>query len=119
MTVNPRLDTSPENYHRWGPENTHITPENVADKLFLRIELQSFFRLPRSNGMLFPIRCYMLSMRDLTTVPKWATRFHRVLKTLPEELSSYKGLDNFRPMAIDYLSQFDDGQETSAGTFPD
>ena len=119
MTVNPRLDTSPENYHRWGPENTHITPENVADKLFLRIELQSFFRLPRSNGMLFPIRCYMLSMRDLTTVPKWATRFHRVLKTLPEELSSYKGLGNFRPMAIDYLSQFDDGQETSAGTFPD
>ena len=70
MTVNPRLDTSPENYHQWGPENTHITPENVADKLFLRIELQSFWRLPRSNAILFPIRCYFLSMRDLSTVPK-------------------------------------------------
>ncbi|HCH22687.1 MAG TPA: hypothetical protein DE179_00145 [Oceanospirillaceae bacterium] len=119
MTVNPRLDTSPEHYHRWGPENTHITADNVADKLFLRIELQSFFRLPRSNGLLFPIRCYMLSMRDLSTVPKWATRFHRVLKTLPAELSEYKGLDNFRQTAIDYLAQFDDGKETSEGTFPD
>lgn len=119
MTVNPRLDTSPENYHQWGPENTHITPENVADKLFLRIELQSFWRLPRSNAILFPIRCYFLSMRDLSTVPKWATRMHRVLKTLPPELSSYKGLDNFRGIAIDWLSQFDDGSPTSSGPFPD
>jgi len=61
----------------------------------------------------------MLSMRDLSTVPKWATRFHRVLKTLPAELSEYKGLDNFRQTAIDYLAQFDDGKETSEGTFPD
>ena len=119
MTVNPRLDTSPENYHVWGPENTHITPENVADKLFLRIESQSFWRLPRSNAILFPIRCYFLSMRDLSTVPKWATRMHRVLKSLPPELSSYKGLDNFRGTAIDYLAQFDDGSETSSGPFPD
>jgi len=119
MTVNPRLDTSPEHYHQWGPENTHITPENVADKLFLRIELQSFWRLPRSNGMLFPIRCYMLSMRDLTTVPKWAKRFHRVLNTLPPEIGSYKGLDNFRQIAIDYLANYDDGKDTSPGPFPD
>jgi len=119
MTVNPRLDTSPENYHQWGPENTHVTPENVADKLFLRIELQSFWRLPRSNAILFPIRCYFLSMRDLSTVPKWATRMHRVLNTLPPELSSYKGLDNFRGIAIDWLSQFDDGAPTSTGPFPD
>jgi len=119
MTVNPRLDTSPENYHIWGPENTHITPENVADKLFLRIELQSFWRLPRSNALLFPIRCYFLSMRDLSTVPKWATRMHRVLQTLPPEIASYKGLDNYREIAINWLSQFDDGKPTSEGPHPD
>lgn len=119
MTVNPRLDTSPENYHKWGVENTHVTADNVADKLFLRIELQTFWRLPRSNALLFPIRCYLLSMRDLTTVPKWAKRFHRVLNTLPPELSAYKGLDNFRQTAIDYLADYDDGKATSAGTFPD
>lgn len=119
MTVNPRLDTSPENYHVWGPENTHITKDNVADKLFLRIELQSFWRLPRSNAILFPIRCYFLSMRDLSTVPKWATRMHRVLESLPPELASYKGLDNYRPIAIEWLAQFDDGSPTTPGPFPD
>ena len=119
MTVNPRLDTSPENYHIWGPENTHITPENVADKLFLRIELQSFWRLPRSNALLFPIRCYFLSMRDLSTVPKWASRMHRVLSSLPPEIASYKGLDNYRQIAIDYLAAFDDGKDTTPGPFPD
>lgn len=119
MTVNPRLDTSPEKYHIWGPENTQITPENVADKLFLRIELQSFWRLPRSNAMLFPIRCYLLSMRDLSTIPKWATRMHRVLKELPDELASYKGLDGYRSIAIDWLSQYDDGKPTTPGPFPD
>ena len=30
MTVNPRLDTSPENYPIWGPDRTTITPENVG-----------------------------------------------------------------------------------------
>ena len=119
MTVNPRLDTSPENFHKWGPENMQITPENVADKLFLRIELQSFWRLPRSNAVLFPIRCYFLSMRDLSTVPKWATRLHRILQTLPPELSTYKGLDNFRQIAIDWLSQYDDGKPTTPGPHPD
>lgn len=119
MTVNPRLDTSPENFHKWGPENTHVTPENVADKLFLRIELQSFWRLPRSNALLFPIRCYFLSMRDISTVPKWGARMHRVLKTLPPELASYKGLDNFRQTAVDWLSQHDDGQPTTPGAQPD
>lgn len=119
MTVNPRLDTSPENFHVWGPENTHVTPDNVADKLYLRIELQSFWRLPRSNAILFPIRCYLLSMRDLTTVPKWAVRMRRVLQTLPPELSTYKGLDNYRQIAIDYLAPFDDGSPTTPGTLPD
>ncbi len=119
MTVNPRLDTSPENYHVWGPENIQITPENVGEKLFLRIELQSFWRLPRSNAMLFPIRCYLLSMQDLSTVPKWATRMHRVLQTLPPEIASYKGLDGYRDIAIEWLSQFDNGAPTSSGSYPD
>jgi len=58
-------------------------------------------------------------MRDLSTVPKWATRMHRVLKSLPPELASYKGLDNYRPIAIDWLAQFDDGSPTTPGPFAD
>ena len=47
MTVNPLLDTSPENYHKWGVQKTSLKPNNIGDKQHLRVELQTFFRLPR------------------------------------------------------------------------
>ncbi|MFU0508024.1 heme-dependent oxidative N-demethylase family protein, partial [Pseudaminobacter sp. NGMCC 1.201702] len=97
MTINPRLDTSPENYHKWGVDRTTVTPENVGNKVHLRVEVQMFFRLPRSNALLFPIRCYLIKMDELVTSPKWARRFHRVLRDLPEELAEYKGLTRYRP----------------------
>jgi hypothetical protein len=119
MTVNPRLDTSPENYHKWGPEKRTITTETVGAKQYLRVELQSFWRLPRSNALVFPIRCYLISLEDLVTVPKWARRFHRVIRDLPEDMAAYKGFAVNRPIIVDYLSRFDDKAETSAGTFAD
>jgi hypothetical protein len=115
MTVNPRLDTSPENYHKWGTDRTTLTPENIGSKLHLRVELQSFFRLPRSNTIVFPIRCYLIKLEELVTVPKWGRRLPRVLKTLPPELVDYKGLTRFRDMAVEWLSQYDDGAPTSPG----
>lgn len=119
MTINPRLDTSPENYHKWGTDRTTVTPDNVGDKVHLRVELQTLWRLPRSNAILFVIRCYLISMNELVTVPKWARRFHRVLKTLPPELADYKGLTRYRDMTIDWLARHDDGAPTSPGIFPD
>jgi hypothetical protein len=119
MTINPRLDTSPENYHKWGKDRTTVTPDNVGEKVHLRVELQSLWRLPRSNAILFVIRCYLMNMEELVTVPKWARRFHRVLKTLPPELVDYKGLTRYRDTTIDWLSRFDDGAPTSPGIFPD
>ena len=88
MTINPRLDTSPENYHKWGPDRATVTPENVGDKVHLRCELQTLWRLPRSNAILFVVRCYLIKMEELVTVPKWARRFHRVLRDLPPELQA-------------------------------
>jgi hypothetical protein len=111
MTINPRLDTSPENYHKWGKDRTTVTPENVGDKVHLRVELQSFFRLPRSNAIVFPIRCYLIKMDELVTNPAWAKRFHRVLKTLPPELVDYKGLTRFRDTTVEWLSKYDDGTD--------
>ncbi|WP_299905315.1 DUF3445 domain-containing protein [uncultured Paracoccus sp.] len=119
MTVNPLLDTSPENYHKWGVQKTELTPENVGQKQYLRVELQSFFRLPRSNALVFPIRCYLIRLEDVVSVPKWGRRLHRVLRDLPEELATYKGFIRNRLMIVDYLSAYDDGAPTSPGIFPD
>jgi len=119
MTINPRLDTSPENYPVWGPDRTTITPENVGGKLHLRVELQSLFRLPRSNAILFGIRCYLVRLDELARVPKWGRRLHRVLRDLDPALADYKGLTRFRPIAVEWLQRHDDGAATSAGIGPD
>lgn len=119
MTVNPRLDTSPENYPIWGPDRTTITPENVGGKLHLRVELQTLFRLPRSNAVLFGVRCYLASIEELARVPKWGRRLHRVLRDLHPDLEGYKGLTRYRQTAVDWLARHDDGAETSPGIGPD
>ena len=99
--------------------NNNLNPENIGEKQYLRVELQTFFRLPRSNALVFPIRCYLASFDDLMTVPKWGRRLHRVIRDLPEELATYKGFIDNRPMMLDYLSQYDDGKPTSDGIWPD
>jgi hypothetical protein len=115
MTVHARHDTSPENYPKWGPDRTTVTPDNVSDLMYLRVELQSFWRLPRSNALVFPIRCYLIQLNELVTHPKWAKRFHRVLRELPKELAEYKGFERNRATMVNWLSQFDDGGLTSPG----
>lgn len=119
MTVNPRLDTSPETYPQWGQDRANVTPDNVGDKVHLRVELQGLWRLPRSNAIVFSIRGYLIKMRELVTVPKWGRRLHRVLKALPEELVNYKGLTRYRDTTVDWLAQYDDGVPTSPGCRPD
>lgn len=107
MTVNARMDTSPETYHEWGHERTSVTPENVAEKVYLRVELQVLDRMPRSNALMFSIRTYLMSLEDIVTNPEWAKRMHRVMKTLPAPLIDYKGLTRYHGMVVEYLSQFD------------
>ena len=119
MTVNPLLDTSPENYHKWGVQKATLTPENLGHKQHLRVELQTFFRLPRSNAIVFPIRCYLIKLEELVTVPKWGRRLHRVLRDVPEDLATYKGFAPNRPMIVEWLSKYDDGAPTSPGILPD
>jgi hypothetical protein len=119
MTVNPRLDTAPETYPEWGPDRTSVTLANVADKVHLRVELQALFRLPRSNGMLFSIRCYLASIGELARFPRWRKRLHRVLRDLPQDLAEYKGLVRYKPTVVEWLSRFDDGTSLEPGTHPE
>ena len=107
LTINARMDTSPETYPSWGKDRLSITPENVAEKVHLRVEVQVIDRMPRSNSLLFSIRTYLISLEDIATNPAWAKRMHRAMKTLPEALVDYKGLTRFHPMVVEYLSQFD------------
>lgn len=119
MTVNPRLDTSPENYPHWGGDRNKVNAQNVSDLIHLRVELQSLFRLPRSNAIVFSIRCYLMSLKDIATYPRWAKRLHRVQKTMHPDLIEYKGMTKFHPLVVQWLSQFDDGEDLGVGTQPE
>ena len=91
----------------WGHERTTVTAENVAQKVYLRVELQIMDRMPRSNALLFVIRTYLISLEDIATNPEWAKRMHRAMKTLPQPLIDYKGLTRYHHLVVDYLAQFD------------
>ena len=67
----------------------------------------------------FPIRCYLCAFQDIDDHAKWGRRLHRVIRDLPEELATYKGFIDNRPMMLDYLSKFDDGLPTSPGIWPE
>ena len=119
MTVHPRLDTSPENYPKWGQDRASVTAQNAGELVHLRVELQGLWRLPRSNAIVFGIRCYLISLADLATVPKWARRVHRVIKGLHPALVDYKGLTRYRDAVVEWLGNFDDGSPTTPGTGPE
>jgi hypothetical protein len=119
MTVDPLLDTSPENYPKWGPSKTTMTPDTIGNRQCLRVELQTLHRLPRSNAIAFPIRAYLIRFEELVTVPKWGRRLHRVVDAIPDELATYKGFLRNKPLMLQYLSQFDDGAPTSPGFWAD
>ncbi|NBZ86201.1 heme-dependent oxidative N-demethylase family protein [Stagnihabitans tardus] len=119
MTVNPLLDTAPETYPEWGPSKTTLTQANLGAKQHLRVELQSLFRLPRSNAIAFSIRAYLGSFQDLVTVPKWGRRLHRVVRDLHPDLAAYKGFLRNRDAMVEWLSKYDDGAPTSPGIWPE
>jgi hypothetical protein len=119
MTVNPRLDTAPELYPFWGPDRARVNATNAGDLVHLRVELQGLWRLPRSNGIVFSIRTYLISMRELATVPKWARRVHRVVKNLHPALVDYKGLSRYRDAVVEWLAPYDDGSPTTPGGAPE
>jgi hypothetical protein len=118
MTIHPRLDTSPKQYPYWGKDRSAVTPANAGELAHLRVELQGLWRLPRSNAIVFSIRCYLLSMRELITVPKWGRRLHRVLKSLHPALVDYKGLTRYRDAVVAWLAKYDNGTPTTPGTLP-
>ncbi len=107
LTVHPRLDTSSEQLPIWAPDRAAVTAANAGSLVHLRVELQALWRLPRSNAIVFSIRCYLIALQDLVTIPEWGRRLHRVLRDLHPALIEYKGLTRTRDKIVGWLAPYD------------
>lgn len=105
MTVDRRLDTGTEVYPEWGPDRASLRYEEIGSRLHLRVEVQHFVRLPRSNAVMFPIHTYLAPLQEIADVPVWSRRLEAVLASLPDDLVDYKGLTRYRDAAVDWLAE--------------
>lgn len=105
MTVDRRLDTGTEVYPEWGPARANLRYEEIGERLHLRVEVQHFVRLPRSNAVMFPIHTYLASLDQVCEVPAWSQRLQLVLAGLPDDLVDYKGLARYRDMTVAWLAE--------------
>ncbi|MGE7184647.1 heme-dependent oxidative N-demethylase subunit alpha family protein [Peribacillus sp. NPDC006672] len=64
--VADRWDVNYETMDVWGPKRSRITPVNAGKLVRLRVEEQKFYRMPRSNAILFVLNTQFLPLEDLT-----------------------------------------------------
>ena len=94
--------------HGRGAFDPSITPENAGERLWLRVERQTFRRLPESGVVVFGIRTHVTPLAEVIAVPGEAARLAAAVRGVPEELERYKSLMPFRAALLTYL----DGETT-------
>jgi dimethylamine monooxygenase subunit A len=80
--------------------------QNIADKVFIRLERQTFRKMPKSGDVLFTIRTHVNPLEDLEQRPDAATLAASLEKLLlnmnPDELR-YKSLEQERARLVSRL----------------
>lgn len=64
-------------------------------RLYLRVERQTFRRLPESGAVAFGIRTHVTPLSRVASVPGEAARLASALRGLPMELAEYKAIEPF------------------------
>jgi hypothetical protein len=81
-----------------------IEAETALEDVYMRVEHQVFFRLPRTLGVLFGIRLSLHPLGDLLKNRRAAAGLARALETMSDEVAAYKGLDRARTKLLSTLN---------------
>lgn len=81
----------------------HMTTDTIGDELFIRIERQTFSRLPRSGAVLFGIHTYQNVLSKEASDPERAQRMLGTLRTTPREMLLYKAIAPFEDALLGFL----------------
>ena len=107
MTTSPALNHAPAVSHGRRDGDPGVDPTNAGERCYLRVERQTLSRLPETRGVLFTIHTYVTPLAVVISADPQARarRIAAVLRTMPEALQRYKGIDRFRDPLLAYLDE--------------
>jgi dimethylamine monooxygenase subunit A len=109
MRLNWSIHEEPTLFQPGGHEreehDASITAENAGDRLWLRVERQTFRLLPVNGTIVFGIRSHVTPLGEVTALPGEAARLAAAVRGIPPELERYKSLRPFRGALLDYLDR--------------
>jgi len=80
-----------------------LTADDVGSAVFIRIERQTFTRLPRSQGLLFGIHTYNSSVAEEATDPIRARSVLNVVREAPRDVKDYKAITPIETSLVSFL----------------
>jgi hypothetical protein len=69
----------------------------TLDDLYVRVERETLRRFPRTGCVLFTIRTYLRTLREVAADPERLGRLAEVLASMPDDVARYKQLEAIRP----------------------
>lgn len=114
MTTSTTLNRAPAVMHGRRDAEPDVDPTNAGERCYLRVERQTLSRLPATRGVLFTIHTYLTPLAVVISDDPQARaqRIAAVLRTMPEALQRYKGIDRFRDPLLAYLDEQGRGAAT-------
>lgn len=82
-----------------------ITVDNVGDRVWLRVERQTLRRLPRTYDILFTVRIYVQSLKEIALYPNRPDVLAAAIRALSPEMYHYKSLGPFADVVLDWLDR--------------
>lgn len=80
-----------------------VTMANAGETLFMRVERQTFRRLPHTGGIAFGIRVHVTPLAPIVALPGEAARLLAAVRALPPEMERYKSMIPFREALLAFL----------------
>lgn len=81
------------------------TAEAAAQRLWLRVERQTFVRLATSRYVVFTIRTFQQRLADVAGAPQRAADLLSAVEQLPDALADYKAITRYRRPITDWLTR--------------
>jgi hypothetical protein len=88
--------------------------EWAGERLFLRVERETFRRFPDTGCVLFTLRTYVRPLAHLATRRDDARRLAEALQAMPADVADYKKVAELTPTAVAWLDAVTAGSALEA-----